>query len=277
MSNATPGPPIPERWNRIVEAIADGPSAWMTPTALASALGLDEDETLDEVASMDVGGLLDLWERAEGLVVTLSALSASRLGRHLIEQGPSGQLRWARDGEPEPAPPPARHVVRSSASASFEFLIDPRPGPEALAEVSQQARHFRDSRPAGASRGGDDRAEPPRPTMLIGTCLIPWPGPASSGSGRCPACDSRRLPPNAYCLCCDRWGMDDANEAPSRSRGRARRPKDDRILDPDRLAEASAIERQRRKERRTTRLAQRFERQRRDRLQGRGRRRGHPA
>jgi hypothetical protein len=277
MSYTTTGPSVPELWIRIIEAIAEGPSAWMTPKALASTLGVDEDEMLDEVASMDVSGLLELWEHAEGLVLTLSALSADRFGFRLTEHGPFCQLRWARIGEPEPTPPPARHVVRGSSSASFAFLIDPRPGPEAQAEVSLQAERYRASQLTEAASRNVDRAEPPRPTILIGTGLIPWPGPFSTDSGRCPACDSRLLPPNAYCLYCDRWGMDDIPVVPARPRGQARRPKADRFLDPARLAEAADIERRRRKDRRTTRLTLRFERQRQERLQGRERRRNQPA
>ena len=273
----SPDPSCAEVWDRILRAIAEGPTACVTPEALAPSIGLDLDRTLDEVASMDIEGLLDLWERPEGIVVTLSTLSAVQLGLHLIELGPNLALRWARDGDPDPAPPRSSHVVRDPGSASFAFLIDPSPGPEEMAESGRQAeRYHRSPARAKAICRSEERAAPPRPSRLIGTGLVPWPGPSAGAEGPCPACGSVPLPPNAYCLCCDRWGLDGAVPAPPRTPTASRSPGDEGFLDPDRFGEQEAIERRRRKERRTARLSLRFEQQRRDRVRGRDRRKNSP-
>ncbi|WP_145273533.1 hypothetical protein [Tautonia plasticadhaerens] len=274
----TPDPGDAEVRDRILQAIAGGPTAWLTPEELSFLIGLDRDETLDAVASMDLEGQLDIWERPEGIVVTLSALSAVRLGVHLVELGPKQVLRWAREGDPEPAAPRSTHVVRDPSSASFAFLVDPGPGPEALADTSHQAeRYHRSPARAKVVCRSEERAAPPRPTRLIGTGLIPWPGPSIDSEVPCPACGPDPLPPNAYCLCCDRWGLDDAEPAPARKAASSRGPGNDGFLDPDRLTEQDAIERRQRKERRTARLSLRFERQRRERPHGSGRRRNAPA
>lgn len=72
----TTGTRSPEVQSRILDAIAAGPTAWSTPEEVISMIGLDADEILDAMAEMDVEGLLDVWERPEGIVVTLSVLAA---------------------------------------------------------------------------------------------------------------------------------------------------------------------------------------------------------
>jgi hypothetical protein len=200
---------------QIVDAIVDAPLAWSTPDELISATGLDAEAVIDELADMDVDGLIDVWERPDGLAVTLSVLAAERFGCHLIETGPHVTTRWARAGEPEPGPPRATQVLRSGSTARFTGMIDPRPGPEIEAETNEQARRYQANGHFGTFRRGAGRGEPPRPTLLLGTNFNAWSGLREDGPHACPACQSRPLPAYAYCLCCDRWGLDAPNPVPS--------------------------------------------------------------
>ncbi|RUL85735.1 zinc ribbon domain-containing protein [Tautonia sociabilis] len=226
MSTPTsPGDALPSLWHHLLEAIARGPIAWSTPTELADALGLDEDETLDELASMDVAGLIEVWERPEGIVVTLSSLSAARLGVRLVAPDPLADPRWAGLGAPEPSRGRTSSEGKAAGAAGIEAIVDRQPGPDVEAERGEPTRRH----DAGHPRGADGRGDLPRPTRLIGTGLVPWPGPQTSSTSRCPACGSRLLPPQAYCLYCDRWGLDEKTPtAPIDPRSLARQAERDR-------------------------------------------------
>ena len=87
---------------RIVEALIKAPVAWQSPSELAAALGINIEDTLDILASLDVEGWLAAWERELDIVVTLSIGGASFLGLRLVEIGRDEVPRWARQGDPEP-------------------------------------------------------------------------------------------------------------------------------------------------------------------------------
>ncbi|MEW4567445.1 hypothetical protein AB1L88_06215 [Tautonia sp. JC769] len=206
-----PSGAISKRRARILDAMVDAPLAWSFPDDLAQATGLDGEALIDELADMDVEGLIDVWERPEGLAVTLSVLAADRFGYHLIESGPYATPRWARAEEPGPGPPRATQVLRSASTSLFSGMIDPHPGPELAAELNEQADRYRANGRFGTFRRGAGRGEPPRPTLLLGTNLNAWSEARGGDSPTCPACHSRPLPAFAYCLCCDRWGLEAPN------------------------------------------------------------------
>ncbi|WP_169973334.1 hypothetical protein [Tautonia rosea] len=209
---------IPERWIQIVEAIVNAPYAWSTPDDVIEATGIDEEALIDELADMDIEGWIDVWERPDGLVVTLSVLAAKRFGCHLIEIDPPRTLRWAREGEAEPPP----QVTRSTSMAPLFAIIDPHPGPEFEIEANERAARYQANGRFGTFRRGAGQGEPPRPTLLLGSNLSGWSGSQETGSDVCPACQSRPLPAHAYCLCCDRWGLDAPDWVPSHG-GRTRK------------------------------------------------------
>ena len=263
---------LPDLWGQIIEAITSGPKAWMMPDELSSTIGLDEKAIVDELSRMDEAGLIDTWERAEGIAVTLSSLAAERFGYRIVEYGYSLEHRWAREGDPDPPVTRAFHVMRSASTATFDFLIDPTPGPAETVAQSEQAARFQANGRFGKVRRGAGRGEPPRPTLILGTGLVAWPG-ATSVEGEpdpCPACGSQSLPPHVYCLCCDRWGLESEDEEVARTAGGVRNPGSNGFFDPDRYNELAENDRRRRRERRTARLAMRHERQAQARLKGRG-------
>jgi hypothetical protein len=219
------GDPMPVLWTRILQAIAAGPMAWRSTDEVISVVAdadADEDSILDAVADLDVEGLIEVWEQPEGIVITLSALGAGRLGLRLVESGPKLIARWAKQDDPEPMPPPVRRPPHPPGG--FFAVVDPRPGPEIEAEQADRAARYGANGHFGTFRRGAGRGEPPRPTLLLGTGLVAWPGP-SSGSAECPACGSKSLPPHGYCLCCDRWGLDAPRQAPLASRANRLDPK----------------------------------------------------
>ena len=198
---------IPDDLLPVMNALVDAPLAWRTPLEVASALGLGEEETMDILCDLDLAGLLDVWDQAEGPVVTLSALAAERMGARLVEVGMGETPKWARVGEPDPAALRSKHVCISEKAATLAFVADPSPTPDVAVERGERR----------ADRARVLHANPtlwkktdelPRPTMLVGVGLTPWPGPCKTPGGVCPACGDRSLQPHMYCLYCDRWGLD---------------------------------------------------------------------
>jgi hypothetical protein len=217
---------LSEEGRRIVEALIKAPVAWQSPVELASAIGLDLEETTDLLADLDADGWLSPWERQSDVVVTLSVAGASRLGVRLVESGRSESPRWARLGDPEPPALRASGVFRDERAACLERVVDPAGSPEEIAERAEEALG-RSSLPSGPrSRGNLEGL--PAPTLLIGLGLTPWPGPGVGRKAACPSCGSRRLEPSMYCLYCDRWGLDHMlRDDPASGARSPRSPKED--------------------------------------------------
>jgi hypothetical protein len=239
-------------WRTILDALTSGPRAWVTPGGLATRLGREAEALTDELASMDVAGWLDIWERPEGVAVTLSAWGAERLGVRLAECGGGLSYRWVEVGHPERAAFRARGVAAGAPLEDLDLVFDPAPPPDADLDALDLP-----------SDDGDDPVDPatlPRPNRLVGDRLTPWPGPGADrprgeASG-CPACRGRELGPRDYCLRCDRWGLDGRlrpvrrGGASSKARARNPRPEGTRAGPPP---EAQRL-RARRKARRRSRF-----------------------
>lgn len=210
---------LSERSRALLDAIVKGPVAWVGPSALAGALGWDEGETMDRLSDLDVGGWVEVRDEGPdgptaadgGPSVALSALGAERLGLRLVEVGVNAALRWANPDEPEPPAPRARNVIQNGRSADLEYVPDRAPRPEADAVRSERAARVVKAVAATPRPRPPARPEPlTPPSLIIGVGLTPWPGPEQGPDPgeACPACGSRKLRPNDYCLCCDRWGLD---------------------------------------------------------------------
>ena len=240
---------------RIIDAVIDAPVAWRSPGELAGRLGWTLDQTLDEIANLDAQGWLEAWELIDGPVVTLSVAATAHCGVRLVEVGHDELPKWARSGDPDPPGLLASGVFRSQQMATLNLVADGRPGVEQSAILAEEAE--------ARARIVEDSRHPlawidklPRPTLLIGGGLSPWPGPNQGNGATCPACRSARLPTRAYCLWCDRWGFDVELVEPGAVRRRPRRaaphpgyPQSDR--------ERSELERRRRRaKRKERRIAQ---------------------
>ncbi len=189
-----------ERGATILRAIGRGPGAWASPVEVARRVDRPSESTTDDLADLHLGGWIEVWDRPDGPVVTLTPLAAERLGLRLVEDGRDLDPRWLGLGDPEPCPPRARNVCHQAAAANLDRVVDPTPSP-----LGDPRWVEPDSRVVGPNR-----SEPVRPRRLIGLGLTPWPGPARPGDRICPACGSRRLPVEAYCLYCDRNGREAA-------------------------------------------------------------------
>jgi hypothetical protein len=226
---------IGEEWKCILKALVAAPVAWQSPVELAATLGRGVEETTDVLSLMDAANWLSVWDVEPGPVVTLSALAAHRLKVVLVEVGPGETPRWAPANEPIPSVPKASNVSASEYFACQDKLLDSQPSPEQATEDfesrSVRANYLR-TRPSRPFRVEDL----PLPTLLLGDSLTPWPGPKEfKQAAECPACGGGPLSPHAYCLGCDRWGLDTALEklSPKRAPARPRRSRSSRSWTED--------------------------------------------
>jgi hypothetical protein len=152
-------------------------------------------------------GLIDWWRQGSWLedsrryLVFLTPLACERLGVRITDELTYGKSHEGR----RPAP---RY---DQADDWLDDLVDDGPGPDELAEAAEEA--------------GRPTRDGPKPTFLVGQSLCPWPGPAEVAfvaqlEQPCLACGDKPLAPSAYCLVCDRWGMD----RPHGGKRRRRRP-----------------------------------------------------
>lgn len=197
---------ISEAGRRIIDAVIDAPVAWRSPGELADRLHWSLEQTLDEIADLDAGGWLEAWELVDGPVVTLSVEATANYGVRLVEVGLDNTPKWARAGDPDPPGYRASGVFRSQKAASMGMVADGRPSAEHAAILAEDAENQKAA--SGDPRNHAFLEKLPKPTLLIGGGLSPWPGPHQGNGLSCPACRSTRLPPRAYCLWCDRWGLD---------------------------------------------------------------------
>lgn len=185
---------LPETWQAILINLASVEVAWRTPEQVAANLGWDAEFTKDVLADLDVAGWLEVWERDDDLVVTLSPWAAEQLCLTMHEAGRSRIHRWVMGERPA-----MRRIDKKQLNPErLEHLADSAPTPDLLLE---------------AAEGGHihcDVIERRRPRVLLGMSLIPWPGPEQRrGRGPCASCGSRQLKLDTYCLLCDCWGRDE--------------------------------------------------------------------
>jgi hypothetical protein len=202
---------LSDAWTLVLNVLLEAPVAWRSPEEIAAALGWGEGEVTDLLCDLDVAGWLVVWETETGPLVTLSPLAAERLRVRLVEVGAGETPRWAREGEPDPPSPRSKHVCLNERAASLNFVPDPADSPDVSAVQSERTEAFAKTRSEGPPLRPGRRDEPPRPTVLLGLSLTPWPGPGVVSQTTCPACRGRTLGPQTYCLYCDRWGLDGPN------------------------------------------------------------------
>jgi hypothetical protein len=114
--------------NIIFTALVEAPSAWQTTSELARSLGFDHEVLCDELASMDVAGLIVVWERPDDVAVSVSTLAARARGLSLVQGGAPGVWCWRKPSAPAPRPvgaPTGRAAYPSAA------LRQPPRGPQA--------------------------------------------------------------------------------------------------------------------------------------------------
>ncbi len=192
---------IKDAWQSILSSLIRGSVAWQSPVELAGRLGRDVDAVTDELASMHVAGWLSVWERPDGIVVTLSSWGAERLGVRLGNFSEDQPPRWTEIGAPEPPSPKARRVAAGAAIEELDLVFDPLPSPDLAVEVAEDISR-------NVLGGRSKLMISACPTLLIGERLTPWPGPALLAKRCCPACHGQPLNAIAYCLYCDRWGLE---------------------------------------------------------------------
>ena len=228
---------LPDAWSRVMNALLEAPVAWRTPAQLAVAIRLGDDEATDLLCDLELAGWLVVRDAEPGPLVTLSPLAAARLRIRLVEVGQGETPRWASDDERDPPVRRSAPPCAGNQAATLDRVVAQTPSPALAAERSERAEALARYPRAEVTRA--DRPDfLPRPGILIGLGLSPWPGPHAEPVDFCPACGGQTLPPRMYCLYCDRWGLDcltgvDTPAGPPTA-PRSLRPETRRRHDPDR-------------------------------------------
>ncbi len=243
---------FPEHLDVVLRAVVSAPLAWQTPAQLAGRLGVELESLNDALADLEADGWLDPWEMGEALFVTLSPVAAEWLGVRLDPVGRSDAMRWASIDDPEPSGPLASRGV--GGGTLLDLIPDPAPGPEAMLEASERALRIAASRAAAGDDSWFDSL--PRPSTLLGSGLTPWPGPSRRAGRPCPACLSGPISESAYCLVCDRWGLDHMLAALGRGRPAGSSPRTTPNPARDPSAERAGAKLARKAKRRRRRSAQ---------------------
>lgn len=206
---------LSDRCHCVLRAIITAPIAWQAPAQIAARLGGNREATLDALAELDAAGWIEPWELEGDLYVILTPRAAEYLAVRLVPGGRSETLRWASIDDPEPCP---RAPGRGQGDVdALDLIPDTAPGPEAEAEAAERAERI--ARRPFPSGERPDLSTLPRPSILLGSGLTPWPGPRTPHDHKsCPGCGSKPISEKAYCLVCDRWGLDHLLTA---SRGQA--------------------------------------------------------
>ena len=195
---------LTELGHRVLRTIVSAPIAWLAPIQIAVRLGGDRDKTLDAVADLDAAGWLEPWELEGDIYVILTPRAAEHLGVRLAPGGRSDTMRWVSIDETEPCP---RVPGRGQGDVdALDLIPDSAPGPEAEAVAAERAERI--ARHPDRSGDASDLSTLPRPSILLGSGLTPWPGPRMHPGHACPGCGSKPIAEKAYCLVCDRWGLD---------------------------------------------------------------------
>ena len=136
----------------VARVLVDAPSAWLSESAIAAALGVELAELAPAVAGLVAGRLLDRWARPDGPVVILTALGARQLGVRLVEVPGAELYRWSADAASVRSTRPTRRSIERTDAhdALLREIPDRRPRP-------------------------DRKGEPTKPRVLLwGSCVVPW-------------------------------------------------------------------------------------------------------
>ncbi len=237
---------LPEIGLPIFKVLCAAPVAWQTPVEIAQALKQDPEVVLDLLSELDSSGWIAVWETEDGPLVTLSALAAERLEVRIVEVGFGQKPRWAPRGEPDRPTPPCRGVFLGERIALAQLLAATDLPPDQILERGERSER----KPTGPKVPGR-KEDSPRPTILVGLSLSPWPSPTAQHGEPCPACGGGQLRPHMYCIYCDRSGTDlpvTNTESQFSPRVARRLPSDDRIR-ATRAAEQARLRAQRKAKR----------------------------
>jgi hypothetical protein len=163
---------------------------------------------LDELAD---DSRVETWHAGDGTVVTLSPLSAARLGLklRLTISGYTWQAVSHRDHQPRVKRLRRVDKTETRNETDHGITLDRMAGPasrpdqhaEAHEAVQQAAPEQRRGRLADSALNPDRL---PRPTALLDS-PEPWTWQRPQC---CPACKGKKLEAMSFCLRCDNWGLD---------------------------------------------------------------------
>ncbi len=210
-ASAPPGI-VPMSAGSLFRRIVESRRVEVDAACLERIAGATIDALSDQLGQLVRAGLIEYWDRP-GLepVIVLTALAAAQAK---LRVSPGGQA-WLRPGELP------RRDVRGRGAAALESELS---GPEG--EFTLDAIPERPRRPGA-------------PRVLLGES-VQWHGPdaqawPSAADGACPGCRGRELPPDWYCLICDRAGRELIAAAARPAASVPREPRRSRLASAPRL------------------------------------------
>lgn len=192
----------------VLDALVNGPRAWMTAEELADALDWPVETVEVAVESGESIGWLCRWRDCpQGEAITLTPLSASILnvavGPYATWEDAGSDAALGTYSKPRAPRRDAGTIGGDEESGgTFGWCVDPRAvDPATAAEEAERL--------ATLARGSSYTARllsgTAMPARVVGTRPI-WP--AAIVGGVCPGCDTGPTDPDCVCLICHRSGLD---------------------------------------------------------------------
>ena len=135
------------------------------------------------------------------VVWTLTPIAAEGLRVHIVEYGLTGRSRWEGITFQPESISTRRRKNNSRVDDPIDDVVDPRPGPPEIAISDEESRRAR-------PRGPWKVEHLPKPTLILMGCGLVWKERKKGSKKPCDVCKGLRLPTNAYCAKCSRWGLD---------------------------------------------------------------------
>jgi hypothetical protein len=164
--------------DEILNAIVNADAAWVSPSRICVSVQCPPDLVQGCIDDLERQGMVARWDAEDGPSVTLTPLSAEKLGVHIDDDG-----RWV-----------SNHLRERAARCRRMPDID-------FEEPDADTGAF--SAMAAERIAPIDENSLPFPTVLIGSSTTVWDNVRHA---KCPACGGRDLKPHEYCIFCDAWG-----------------------------------------------------------------------
>jgi hypothetical protein len=200
-----------ERASHVMDALVNGPRAWLSTAELAAALGWPVESVESAVDAGESLGWLARWDDCPAPVgpsVTLSSLSAEMLG---VVVGPDAAFHPGESPAADEGYGSGRRIGQADRARGtvaddepggwLRHQIDPRAiDPAAFAEEAEEVARLASNPHVARLLNGTAM-----PTRVIGI-RPPWP--VTIEAGWCPACGSGPTEVGTACIACDRSGLD---------------------------------------------------------------------
>ena len=190
-----------ERLGTVLRAIVDGARVSSSASEIGALIGESIEYVDQSLTCLLNDGLVDCWGDPGQVVWTLTPIAAEGLRVHIVEYGLTGRSRWEGITFQPESISTRRRKNNSRVDDPIDDVVDPRPGPPEIAISDEESRRAR-------PRGPWKVEHLPKPTLILMGCGLVWKERKKGSKKPCDVCKGLRLPTNAYCAKCSRWGLD---------------------------------------------------------------------